>query len=140
VDLDEVLDQRAALVARLAVRGDRGHDRRDAVSREEVRHEPDPQDVRVAVLLREAEPFGEVRPDDVAVEELDLHAAPTDLRQQHLGERRLPGPGEAGEPDRETLLLGGGGHRKLLPIVPSGGSTPYRERIEGPTSRSPRPS
>ena len=29
---------------------------------------------------------------------------------------------------------------KLLPIVPSGGSTAYRERIDGPTSMRPRPS
>src|SRR6185437_10442714 len=64
--LDELADLRAYLVPRRAVGRDRAADRRDAVASEEIRHEPDPPDVRVAILLREPEAFRQVLADDVA--------------------------------------------------------------------------
>src|SRR5204862_6831407 len=49
------LDEGARVTARLLVRRDRGHDDRGARAREARRDPADARDVRVAVLLREAE-------------------------------------------------------------------------------------
>src|SRR5581483_9075801 len=75
VDLDEVADESAVLVADIAVGRDRGRDDGDAVAGEEVGDEADAEDVGVAVLLAEAEAFAEVGADDVAVQDLDLVSA-----------------------------------------------------------------
>ena len=56
----------------LAVRGDRGRHRDHAVAGEQRGDESDPEDVGVAVLLREAEALREVLAHFVAVEQLDL--------------------------------------------------------------------
>jgi hypothetical protein len=46
-----------------------------------------------------------VRAHDVAVERLDEAAAPLELRDDEVGDRRLPRAGQSGEPDRESLRL-----------------------------------
>jgi hypothetical protein len=54
-------------------------------------HPPDPLDVRVAVLLGEAEPLREVRADDVAVEVLDGRAGGFELTAHDGRDGRFPG-------------------------------------------------
>ena len=139
VDLDELSDHRSHLVSGLLVGRDRAADRRDAVARQELGDEPDPQDVRVTVLLGEPEALGQVLPDHVAVEDLGLHLPRLELVVQHLGDRGLAGTGQAGEPDGEALRFWVMGHRKLLPTAPSGASMPYSDRMDGPTSTRLRP-
>src|SRR5262249_60808917 len=63
-----------------------------------------PADVGVAVLFREAEPFGEVFADDVAVEDLQPRVALPQVPLEQPRDRRLPGTGEPGEPEGEALL------------------------------------
>ena len=105
VDLDEHavggLDERARLPARLRVRRDGGDDDGRAVPRQPRGDPADALDVRVAVLLREAEPLREVRAHDVAVELLDEQASPLQLGRDEIRDRRLARPGEAGEPECE---------------------------------------
>src|SRR5581483_9204837 len=110
------------------------------VSGEELRHVPDPQDVRVPVLLGEAEALGEVLARLVAVEDLGLHPPGLQLVVEHLGDRGLPGSRQAGEPHGEPPLLRTLRQRKLLPTAPSGVSMPNRSMIVGPTSTRRRPS
>src|SRR5205814_6694116 len=81
VDLDEwrvLLDERARVAPHLLVRRDRRDDHGRAGAREPRSDPPDAGDVRVAVLLREAEPLREVGADDVAVEVVDDGAASLD--------------------------------------------------------------
>ena len=61
-------------VARGAVGADGGADDGAAVARDLRGHEADAEDVGVAVFLREAEPLGEMRADNIAVEQRDLAA------------------------------------------------------------------
>ncbi len=126
--------RRIGFVADRLVRADRTADRRDAVAREQVRHEPDPPDVRVAVLLAEPETLAEVLSDDVAVEDLRLEPTCLELVVQHLGHGRLARARQAGEPHGEALAFGVMRHRKLLPTAPSGTVPPYSCMIVGPTS------
>src|SRR5205814_2961867 len=104
VDLDErpePLDHLARLLPGLDVRRDRGADDGAAVARHPRGDPADPLDVRVAVLLREAEALREVRADGVAVEVLDDEPAPVELRPDHVRDRRLARAGEAREPEGE---------------------------------------
>ena len=87
-----LLDHRARPVARLRVRRDRRHDHCGSVAREPRRDPADAVDVRVAVLLREAEPLGQVLTHLVAVEPLDEEPAPLELGADELGDRGLAGP------------------------------------------------
>ena len=73
--LDERADVGADLVADGPVRRDGRDDHGDVVAGQQLRHEPDPPNVGVAVLAAEAEPLREVGPYDVAVEHLDALAA-----------------------------------------------------------------
>src|SRR5581483_953608 len=98
----ELLDELARLLAGLPVRGDGGRDHGPSLAGQPRGDPADPLDVRVPVLLREPEPLGEVRADGVAVEVLDDEAAPVELRPDQVGDRRLAGPGQAGEPEREA--------------------------------------
>src|SRR5918998_4425436 len=82
------------LVPYLLERRDGGDDHAHAVAREKVRHEPDPQDVRVAVLAAEAEALGEVRPHDVPVEDLDLAVPHPELPLDDLRDGRLARAGQ----------------------------------------------
>ena len=84
------------------VRRDRGGDHGAAVAREPRGDPADPLDVRVAVLLREAEALREVRADRVAVEVLDDEAARVELRPDDVRDRRLARAREPGEPEREA--------------------------------------
>src|SRR5581483_8910660 len=105
VNLDERperLDQLARALPRLAVGRDRRREHGAALARQPRGDPADPLDVRVPVLLREAETLGEVRADGVAVEVLDDEAAPVELRPDHVGDRRLARPRQAGEPEREA--------------------------------------
>ena len=105
VDLDErrvLLGQRARLLPRLLVRRDRGDDDDGAGAREPRGDPADPLDVRVAVLLREAEALGQVLAHDVAVEAVDEHAALLELGGDEAGDRRLAGGRQAREPDDEA--------------------------------------
>ena len=78
VDLDEdgvLLGERARPLPRLLVGRDRRDDDGGAGAREPRGDPADAADVRVAVLLREAEILGQVLADDVAVEPVDDEAA-----------------------------------------------------------------
>src|SRR3990170_1154689 len=99
VDLDELADELTVRVPGGPIRADRAADRRDAVAGEQVRDEPDPQDVRIAVLLGEPEALAQVLADDVAVQDLGLETPSLELVIEHLGDRGLARPGQAGEPD-----------------------------------------
>src|SRR5262249_21835171 len=90
------------LVADLAVGRDRGGDGDDAVPSQELGHVADAADVGVAVLLREAEPLREVRPDLVTVEDLGALAGVAQPAGDLERQRALAGAGEAGEPDDEA--------------------------------------
>src|SRR5918994_1231673 len=138
VHLDERADLGAHRVPRLPVRGDRTTDRRDAVAGQQLRDEPDPEDVRVAVILREPQALRQVLADDVAVEDLGLQPSRTELVVEHLRDRRFPGAGEAREPHREAAGLGPVGQTKLRDV--SSPFTPKSDRIVGPTSTRFSPS
>src|SRR5918997_1221796 len=86
------------LVPNLLERRDGRDDHADVVAREQVRHEPDPQHVRVPVLAAEAEALGEIRPHDVPVENLDLAVPHPELPLDDLRDGRLARPRKAGEP------------------------------------------
>src|SRR5215211_6406976 len=108
--LDVRLDEAAVhnlprLVADLAVGRDGGRDDRHAVAGEQVRDERDAADVRVAILLREAEALREVLADDVAVEHLERHAALAQRLDELVGDRGLARAGEAREPEGEALVV-----------------------------------
>ena len=98
----ELLDHRAGLPPRLLVRRDRGRNYRAALPRDPRGDPADALDVRVAVLLREPEALREVRAHGVAVEVLDHEPTAVELRPDEVRDRRLPGAGEAGEPEREA--------------------------------------
>src|SRR5262249_10332868 len=105
--LDErapLLDQLAGLRTCLLVRRDRRCDDGAALTRQPGRDPADPLDVRVAVLLREAEALRQVLADVVAVQVLDDQAALVELGPDDVRDRRLSGTREAGEPERETAL------------------------------------
>src|SRR6185295_195429 len=76
----------------------------------------DPLDVGVAVLLREPEALGQVRPHRVAVEVLDDRAAFLEGRADEMRDRRLPRPGQPGEPEREAALPPPVALRVLVPV------------------------
>ena len=92
MDLDEVVDPAAHLVAHRPVRRDRGGHRDDAVAGEQARDAPDAADVGVAVLLREAEPLREVLAHLVAVEQLDPVAASRSSSTTMFAMVLLPAP------------------------------------------------
>src|SRR5918995_2777703 len=138
VHLDERADLGAHRVPRLPVRGDRTTDRRDAVAGQQLRDEPDPEDVRVAVILREPQALRQVLADDVAVEDLGLQPSRTELVVEHLRDRRFPGAGEAREPHREAAGLDPVGQTNLRDV--SSPFTPKSDRIVGPTSTRFSPS
>ena len=105
VDLDEravLLDERASVRPCLLVGRDRRDDDGAAVSRDARCNPAEPLDVRVAILLREAEPLREVRAHRVAVEVLDDEAAAIHLRADVMRDRRLARAGETGEPEGEA--------------------------------------
>src|SRR6478609_9606034 len=104
VDLDErrvLLDEPARVPPHLLVRRDRRDDHDRAGARQPRRDPADARDVRVPVLLREAETLREVRTDDVAVEVVDNEAAPLELRLDDVRDRGLACAGQAGEPEDE---------------------------------------
>ncbi len=107
VDLDEraeLLDHLAGFVARLDVRRDRRGDDRGAVPCQPGRDPADALDVRVAILLREAEALREVRADGVSVQVLDDVPALLEERPDQVGDRALARAGEPGEPQGEAAL------------------------------------
>src|ERR1700730_5241909 len=106
VDFDEVVaDHHAQLVARLAVRGDRRTDHRDSIALEQVSHEADAADVRVAVFLREAEALRKIRANDVAVQRFEGMARRPNALLEYSRDRGFAGAREPGEPDDETGVL-----------------------------------
>src|SRR5919108_3319612 len=106
VRLDEAaVHLRSRLVPDLAIRRDRSRDHGNLVARQQIGDESHPADVRVPVLLREPEPLGEVLANDVAVEDLELRAAPPQLPDQQVRDRRLAGPRKPGEPEAEAGLI-----------------------------------
>src|SRR5439155_6278812 len=106
-DLDEAVcaDHLAHPVARGAVGAHRGADDGAAVADDLRGHEADAEDVRVAILLREAEAFREMRADHVAVEQRDLAPVLEQTAHHDLAGRRLSGAAQAGEPDAEALAM-----------------------------------
>ena len=101
-DLDErplFLDERPDAPSRRVVgRNRRDHDSRP-VTRQPGGDPADPLDVRVSVLVREAEALREMRAHHVAVEHLDVRAAPLELRREGATDRRLAGSRKPGQPD-----------------------------------------
>ena len=105
VDLDErrvLLDEGARVAAHLLVRRDRRDDHDRAGAREPRSDPADARDVRVAVLLREAEALREMGADDVAVEVVDDEAAALELGLDVVRDRRLARAREAREPEDEA--------------------------------------
>ena len=98
--------KRARLTAGVAIGRDGRDDDRRAGPREPRGDPADAQDVAVAVLLGEAEALGEVRADDVAVEDLDERAAPLQLVRDEAADGGLAGCGEARQPHGEAVALG----------------------------------
>ena len=135
VDLDErrvLLDERARVAAHLLVRRDRRDDHDRAGAREPRGDPADARDVRVAVLLREAEALREMRADDVAVEVVDDEAAPLELRLDDVRDRRLARAREPGEPEDEALAHAARVQPAfgLAPCRPSGRRGPCRACVE----------
>src|SRR5918999_4046615 len=87
-----LLDQLARLAARRLVRRDRGHENCRAVARQPRGHPADPLDVRVAIGLREAKAFREMRAHDVAVEILDESARVLEPAAHDPGDGRFACP------------------------------------------------
>jgi hypothetical protein len=107
--IDEYFDEprlcgRPDLVTCRTVRGNRRHDRDDAVSSEQSRNESDAPDVLIAVLAREAKSSTERRANLVAVEDLDAKSPSRQLVSNCLRERRLACARESGKPQYESLL------------------------------------
>ena len=94
VDLDErhavALGGLADLVAGVGVGRNRGADRDGTVSREQACDEADAADVGVAILLREPEPFRQMRSHLVAVEDFD-RPLPVEPLAQRFGQGALSG-------------------------------------------------
>ena len=132
VDLDEgavLLDQRACVSACLGVRRDRRDDDGTAVARDPRGDPAEPLDVRVAVLLREAEALREVRADRVAVQVLDDEAAPVHLGADVVRDRGLPRPGEPREPEREAAASVGLGLGVLVRVDVLTHAVPFEVRV-----------
>ena len=93
---------RRGAIPYLAVGRDGGHDHRGPVAGEPRCDPADPLDVRVAVLLGEAEALGEMRAHDVAVEVFDDLAPPLQLGADDVGDGGLARAGKPREPEREA--------------------------------------
>jgi hypothetical protein len=104
-NLDEVYDPAPHLIAGLLVGRDGRHYHRYPVAREQIGHEPDPQDVYVAILPAEAEPLTQVGTYYVAVQHLHPAAPLLELVLDDLGYGGLASPRETREPQGETALL-----------------------------------
>src|SRR5690606_32040137 len=80
VHRNEILaDHLASLIARGPIGTDRGADHSSARADDLTRNEANPQDIRIAVFLAEAQALREVRADYIAIEDRDLT---TPLQQQ----------------------------------------------------------
>jgi hypothetical protein len=72
VDFDETADIGPHLFPYIAVGRDRRDDCDHSVSSEQITNEPNSTHVGVAILFAEAESFGQVRPDDVTIQQFDF--------------------------------------------------------------------
>ena len=68
----------------------------------------DAPDIGVSVFLAESQPFGQVRPNLVAVQERAVAAELGQALDQGMGDGTLTRPGQPGEPDRQPLAEPGG--------------------------------
>src|SRR5262245_11331909 len=107
VDFHEVGNARAHFVTYVAVGGNGGRDGDHTVAGEHFAHPSDAADVDVAVLLAEAEAFGEVGAYHVAVKDFDLSAERAQTLFEQVGDGALPRPGHSGEPDSESFMHAG---------------------------------
>src|SRR5690606_25650318 len=98
------VDGRADFVANGLVRGDRGGHGDHAVARQQAANEADATNVGVAVFLAEAESLGEVRANDVAVENLNLGTAVFELLLKNVGDGGLARTGQTGEPECKAFM------------------------------------
>src|SRR5712671_1154213 len=132
--LDETGRLRSDLVPHLAVGRDRRGDGNATASRNEPGDIADAADVGVAIFFGESQSLGQVGPDIITVEQLDMAAAPRKLLFQGVRDRRLSRTGQACEPDDETL-----GHasapkspqRRLIPLS----KMPKRESMTTPMTK-----
>ena len=92
-----LLDQRAGLLAGGLVGRDRGDDDGAAVLDDLAGDPADPPDVEVAVLAGEGQLAGQVRADDVAVQDRDRAPLGLQLGDERVGDRGLARAGEAGQ-------------------------------------------
>ena len=135
VDLDERRFMRATdFVADVAIRRDGGADRDDAVARQQSSDEADAANVRVAIFLGESQSFAQVRAHLIAVENLDASAARHEALADALRERRFPGAGQAGEPEREAGRLA---HRTACSRMPSISTRATSARVNSGGGTSP---
>src|SRR5688572_29324377 len=105
VDLDEPVraHHRPHIVARGTVGAHRGADHNAIVLDDLGRDEPDPPDVGVTVLTREAESFRQVCADHIAIQHREPPPALPQLDRERFGDSRLARRRQTGEPDAETL-------------------------------------
>src|SRR5205807_481009 len=142
VDLDELavlLDQLTSMPARFLVRRDRADEHRGAMAGQSRGDPADSLDVRVPVLLRETEPLREVRPDDIAVQVLDLVGDGPAAGALLLVGRGRPGTGDAA--DRAIAGLVQRVVRNLvdLDVGPDALLVPVDERVDLPDAVAVRP-
>ena len=106
-DFDEVgwSDHLAHGVARDTIRTHGSTDDGAAVTDDLRGNEADAEDVGVTILLAESESLGEMRANDVAVEQRDLTAVLEQTADDDFCRRRLAGTAEARKPDAEALAM-----------------------------------
>src|SRR5579883_728133 len=104
VHLDKIRNAGADLVTEGAV-GRNGSSHGDyAIARQQLADEPNPPDVRVAILLAEAETFREMSANHIAIQQLDLRAMRAQPFDHQSGYGALTRARKAGEPERESLM------------------------------------
>jgi hypothetical protein len=122
-----VTDHLTDFVARLFVGAHRCDDGNAAVPHDFRRDEPDAQDVGIAVLFAESEPFRKMGAHDVAIEQCDGAAARFDMFRQDLRDCRFACAAESGEPDTAAALTSRGAQRRA-PVLSVVALTKYSGR------------
>lgn len=89
VNLDEILDVSSHRIPDISMGRDGSDDSNDAISGKELRDKADASEVRFAIFSAEAQALGEVGPDHVTVQDLDLVASPSQFPLDDVRERRL---------------------------------------------------
>jgi hypothetical protein len=131
IDLGELagLEQAPRELALAAKRRDQRDQHDQPRVDHQLRHLGDPADVLDTVGLGEPEVAVEAAADVVAVEQVGPAAELVQLQLEQVGDRRLAGAREAGEPDRAGLLAERARARRLVDVellVVDGGGAAQR--------------